>query len=104
MRDFFSRRRGVNPMPEKPAASPSLERGPEAAAAGRGERDTLVGLVTSDKMDKTITVSVERIVQHPMFGKYYKNHTTCYAHDEKGEAKEGDRVEIMSTRPLSKLK
>src|SRR5262245_9305014 len=48
-------------MPEKHAATPSLD---------RGERDTLVGFVTSDKMDKTITVSVERIVQHPVFGKY----------------------------------
>ena len=82
-------------MPEKSAVKPSLE---------RGERDTLVGVVTSDKMAKTITVSVERIVQHPMFGKYFKRSTTCYAHDEKREAKEGDRVEIMSTRPLSRLK
>jgi small subunit ribosomal protein S17 len=82
-------------MPEKPAVTAPPE---------RGRRDTLVGVVTSAKAQKTITVSVERFVQDVKFGKYLKRTSVCYAHDEKGEAKEGDRVEIMSTRPLSKLK
>ncbi|MBI2932365.1 MAG: 30S ribosomal protein S17 [Planctomycetes bacterium] len=55
-------------------------------------------------MVKTITVKVERFVQHPTFGKYVRRFTTCYAHDEKREAKRGDRVEIMEMRPLSRLK
>src|SRR6185436_18441719 len=82
-------------MPEKPAVAPSIE---------RGERATLVGVVTSAKMAKTLTVSVERFVRHPKFGKFLKRYTTCYAHDEKGEGRSGDRVEIVSTRPLSRLK
>lgn len=83
-------------MPEKPAVQPS--------AVVRNRRDTVVGVVTSARAAKTITVVVERFVQHPTFGKFLKKSSTCYAHDEKGEAKEGDRVEIMSTRPLSRLK
>ncbi len=82
-------------MPEQPAVHPSTE---------RGERDVVVGVVTSAKAKKTITVVIDRFVQHPVFGKFMKRATTCYAHDEKGEAKEGDRVEIMSSRPLSRLK
>ena len=70
----------------------------------RSERKTLVGLVSSDKMAKTITVQVERFARHPRFGKYVRGSTTCYAHDEKREAHTGDRVEIMETRPLSRLK
>ncbi len=70
----------------------------------RNERKLMVGIVTSDRMAKTITVKVERFVQHRTFGKYLRRYTTCYAHDEKREAKRGDRVEIMETRPLSRLK
>jgi small subunit ribosomal protein S17 len=55
-------------------------------------------------MAKTVTVKVERFVQHPKFGKFVRRFTTCYAHDEKAEAKVGDRIEIMETRPLSRLK
>lgn len=55
-------------------------------------------------MTKTVKVEVERIVQEPTFKKYMKRSTLCYVHDEKGEAKVGDRVEIVPTRPLSKLK
>lgn len=72
--------------------------------ADRNKRKLLVGIVTSDRMVKTITVKVERFVRHPKFGKYIKRLTTCYAHDEKREAKLGDRVEIMETRPMSRLK
>jgi small subunit ribosomal protein S17 len=55
-------------------------------------------------MQKTIRVELERIAQEPRYGKYLKRSTRCYVHDEKNEAKVGDRVEIMPTRPLSKLK
>lgn len=70
----------------------------------RNERRTVEGVVTSDKMAKTITVRVERLVQHPMFGKTLRKFYTCYAHDEKREARSGDKVELMESRPLSKLK
>ncbi|OHB70866.1 MAG: 30S ribosomal protein S17 [Planctomycetes bacterium RBG_16_43_13] len=70
----------------------------------RGRRRTVVGVVTSDKMQKTITVSIERIVTHPKFGKRIKRYTICKAHDESREAKTGDKVELMETRPLSKTK
>jgi small subunit ribosomal protein S17 len=67
-------------------------------------RKTKTGLVTSDKMDKTITVAVERKVKHPIYGKFVKKTTKFHAHDEKNECKPGDVVKIMETRPLSKTK
>ncbi len=67
-------------------------------------RPSVVGVVTSDKMEKTIVVVVERLVRHPKFGKYLRKKTTCKAHDEKREAHVGDRVELMATRPLSATK
>ncbi len=67
-------------------------------------RKTKTGSVTSDKMDKTITVAVERKVKHPIYGKFVKKTTKFHAHDEKNEAKPGDVVRIMETRPLSKTK
>jgi small subunit ribosomal protein S17 len=67
-------------------------------------RRTYVGLVTGDKMEKTIVVSVERLVLHPVFHKYIRRATVVKAHDEAEEAKVGDRVEIVETRPLSKTK
>jgi small subunit ribosomal protein S17 len=70
----------------------------------RGSRRTLVGTVTRDKMDKTRRVEITRLVKHPRYNKYIKRRTICYAHDEKNEARNGDVVEIMETRPLSKLK
>jgi small subunit ribosomal protein S17 len=70
----------------------------------RNRRRRVVGIVASDKMDKTITVRVERLVQHPQFGKMMRKNYLCYAHDEKEEAGVGDTVELMETRPLSKLK
>jgi len=72
--------------------------------AERVLRKSFVGTVTSDKMNKTITVSVERLEPHPKYGKYVRRHTVCKAHDENKEAKVGDTVEIMATRPLSKTK
>src|SRR5689334_25374612 len=70
----------------------------------RNTRRTLEGLVTSDKMVKTITVLVTRTYQHPKYKKFVREQTKYHAHDEKGEAHKGDRVEIMSCRPLSKTK
>ena len=70
----------------------------------RAKRKTVVGAVTSDKMRKTIVVRTEHLVKHPKYGKYMKRYTTYKAHDEKQEARVGDVVEIMETRPLSRTK
>ncbi len=61
-------------------------------------------MVASNKMDKTITVAVERKVKHPIYGKFVKKTTKFHAHDEKNECSIGDTVRIMETRPLSKTK
>ena len=65
---------------------------------------TLTGIVVSDKMDKTVVVAVERLVQHPLYKKAVKKTVKFKAHDENNEAHVGDVVEIMQTRPLSKDK
>jgi small subunit ribosomal protein S17 len=70
----------------------------------RGRRKTRIGLVTSNKMEKSITVSVERKVKHPLYGKFLKKTTKFMAHDEKNECGIGDTVKIMETRPLIKNK
>ncbi|ASZ14888.1 30S ribosomal protein S17 [Chitinophaga sp. MD30] len=67
-------------------------------------RKSRIGVVSSNKMDKTITVSVERKVKHPIYGKFVKKTTKFMAHDEKNECSIGDTVRIMETRPLSKNK
>ena len=72
--------------------------------AERNLRKTRVGLVTSDKMDKTITVSVVEHVKHPLYGKIMKRTYKHKAHDENNEAHEGDKAEVMETRPISKDK
>jgi small subunit ribosomal protein S17 len=74
------------------------------ATAARNLRKTRIGVVTSNKMTKTITVAVERKVKHPIYGKFVKKTTRFHAHDEKNEASIGDVVRIMETRPLSKTK
>ena len=65
---------------------------------------TLIGRVVSNKMDKTVTVLVERKVKHPVYGKYVVRSTKLHAHDASNELNEGDVVEIAETRPLSKTK
>ena len=65
---------------------------------------TLSGRVTSDKMDKTITVAIERLVKHPVYGKYVRRTTKLHAHDENNECRIGDLVTIKQCRPLSKTK
>ncbi len=83
-------------MSETATATPA----PEKATV----RKTRVGVVVSDKMNKTITVEVERRVPHPRFKKIVRKTSKFYAHDEQEQAKVGDRVLISETRPLSKLK
>ena len=73
-------------------------------AEERNMRKTRVGIVSSDKMDKTITVKVETNVKHPLYGKVVKQTKKLKAHDENNECKIGDRVRVMETRPLSKDK
>lgn len=70
----------------------------------RNLRKTRVGAVTSDKMDKTVVVSVETLVEHPLYRKRIKQTKKFKAHDEQNQCKTGDRVRIMETRPLSKDK
>jgi len=75
-----------------------------APVAERGEKHILVGKVTSAKMEKTIVVEVQRLVQHPKYRRVVRISKKFYAHDEKREAKPGDTVRIVSSRPLSRLK
>ena len=72
--------------------------------AQRPLRKTRIGVVVSNKMDKTISVAIERRVPHPIYKKYFKKTTKLMAHDEKSECQVGDKVKIMETRPLSKVK
>lgn len=65
---------------------------------------TLSGRVTSNKMDKTATVAIERLVKHPIYGKYIRRTTKLHVHDERNECQEGDLVTIRQCRPLSKTK
>jgi len=76
----------------------------EIETTERNARKTRVGMVVSDKMAKTVVVSIERRVQHPVYGKMVRRTKKLKAHDEQNEAKTGDTVRIMETRPLSKDK
>ena len=72
--------------------------------AERALRKTRVGIVASNKMDKTVVIAIEDNVKHPIYGKIIKRTLKVHAHDENGICGEGDKVEIMETRPLSKTK
>lgn len=74
------------------------------AQAQRNQRRTRTGVVVSDRMEKSITVAVNRQMKHPIYGKFITKTTKYMAHDEKNDAKIGDTVLIMATRPLSKNK
>ena len=107
--------------PETPAETP-LETPPEAVAEtspdsplataseavaetpARAARKQRIGLVVSDRMDKTITVAIQRQVKHPIYGKFVRKTTKLKAHDETNDANAGDTVRIQETRPLSKTK
>jgi small subunit ribosomal protein S17 len=75
-----------------------------AEAIERGNRRVEIGVVTSDKMQKTRRVEIPRLVKHARYGKYIRRRTVCHVHDETNESRLGDTVEIMETRPLSKTK
>ena len=87
-----------------------MARGPQLIAQSlkkmeeRNLRKTRIGVVTSNKMAKTVTVEVERKVKHPIYGKFVKKTTKFHAHDEQNTCSIGDTVRIMETRPLSKTK
>jgi len=70
----------------------------------RKPRKILVGRVVSDKMDRTVTISIERTFRHPMYKKIVRKTSKIWAHDAENECRTGDKVRVMSTRPLSKLK
>jgi small subunit ribosomal protein S17 len=76
----------------------------QGAANSRGERTVLTGRVTSAKMEKTIVVEVTRLVQHPRYRRVVRISKKFYAHDEERQAKQGDTVRIVASRPLSRLK
>jgi small subunit ribosomal protein S17 len=70
----------------------------------RGNRKTQIGVVVSDKMDKTVVVKVDRIIKHPVYNKFIKRSAKYKAHDEQNQCKIGDQVVIVESRPLSKEK
>ena len=74
------------------------------AKPARGTRRVAIGIVTSDKMNKTRRVEIPRLVKHRRYGKYIRRRTVCHVHDEQNESHQGDTVEIMESRPLSKTK
>jgi small subunit ribosomal protein S17 len=93
----------------QPAAADSAPAASAAAAPQRGAPEakgarTLTGRVISTKMQKTITVEIERLVKHPRYGKFVRRTTKLLAHDERSEAHTGDSVEIVPCRPLSRRK
>jgi small subunit ribosomal protein S17 len=92
----------MSTTPENIAAAESAA--PAAGAAPVPGQRLLTGKVVSNKMDKTVAVSVERLVKHPMYGKYVRRTTKLLAHDENNECKEGDTVSIKPCRPMSRRK
>jgi small subunit ribosomal protein S17 len=88
-------------MADTPPTNPNQAK---AKTGHKGRRIKLIGIVASDKMNKTRRVEIPRLVKHPRYGKYIKRRTICYVHDENNESHVGDTVEIMETRPLSRTK
>lgn len=76
----------------------------EVAGEVRGRRKVRIGKVVSSRMNKTLVVAIVRMVKHPLYKKYVKRTTKLYVHDEKNDAREGDTVKVVETRPLSKTK
>ena len=70
----------------------------------RGRRKSKIGSVVSNKLDKSVVLSVERLLKHPLYGKYFRKTSKFMAHDEENQCQVGDTVKIVETRPLSKLK
>ena len=88
-------------MPDQATTKPPASSDPEPRTS---RRQTLVGTVVSDKMDKTVTVEVERTVMHRLYHRYVRQRKKFAAHDERNECRPGDRVVIVACRPLSKRK
>jgi small subunit ribosomal protein S17 len=89
----------------KAAASKAVQAGaPDAAARERSPRGSMVGVVVSTRMEKTITVQVERMYKHPKYGKYIRERKRYHVHAPEGGVTAGDVVEVSSTRPISKTK
>ena len=76
----------------------------DAQETGRGQRKTRSGVVVSDKMDKTVVVQIERLVRHPVYGRYIRRRKKYKVHDEQNECRVGDVVNFTETRPMSKDK
>ena len=76
----------------------------DTTTTGRGRRQEKIGVVVSSKMDKTVVVEVEKTITHRLYHRYQKRTSKFYAHDEKNVCTVGDRVRLVATRPLSKLK
>lgn len=94
----------VQETPEVKNEAEVTKASPEETAGERGMRKTRVGKVVSNKMDKSIVVTIERRVKHRIYKKFFKKTKKYMAHDEKNECGIGDTVKIMETRPLSKNK
>lgn len=92
------------PAEETPVAEATAEQPQAEEEAARRTRKERIGIVSSSKMDKSITVSIQRQIKHPIYGKFIKQTTKLMAHDENNDAGEGDTVRIMETRPISKHK
>lgn len=90
-------------MSEDTAAAPGGAPGASDTAA-RPQRKIRTGVVTSDLMDKTVVVQITQTIRHPIYPKIYRRRKNLYAHDETNSVKVGDRVRVMETRPISKLK
>ena len=92
-------------MPEAESqGAEQSEQGTQQSAETAAAKRSLVGVVTSNKADKTITVRIERRVKHPIYGKFIRRSTRLHAHDEANSANEGDVVAIVQSRPISKTK
>ena len=91
-------------MAENETAENETGTNAETPATREGQRKVRRGRVVSDKMDKTVVVATERVIQHPLYQKRLRRTTRFKAHDESNDCNEGDLVEIMETRPLSKSK
>ena len=86
------------------AGVPSEQKEGQVAVGERPQRKVRLGIVTSDRMDKTVVVQITQTIRHPLYPKIYRRRKNLYAHDETNAIKVGDTVRIMETRPLSKLK
>ena len=89
---------------EKNISEKEQDNSKDTSLVRNSKRKIRVGVVVSNKMQKSITVAIEKKVKHPIYKKFFKKTTKFIAHDEKNECNEGDIVKIMETRPLSKLK